>query len=169
MDKKQIQEIVESIEIIIDTREQKNSWITDYFDKRGIKYFGKKLNFGDYSFQCKINDEIVSFEKEISIERKANLIELSNNFTVKRPQFVKEMERKGDAIMLLLIENNTFKDLLMGKYRSEFHPKSFLASLLSFKYRYNLFIEFLRDKECSGSFIYHNFKYYLQEYLKNML
>ena len=47
---KEMDELVSSIVILIDTREQQFSHIVDYFDKKKIPYKKKALEFGDYSF-----------------------------------------------------------------------------------------------------------------------
>jgi ERCC4-type nuclease len=48
--KKERKELLKSLTVLIDTRENKTGHITQYFDKHGISYKTKKLNFGDYSF-----------------------------------------------------------------------------------------------------------------------
>ena len=46
----QIKKLSKEMVILIDTREKENSHITNYFDKKGIKYKKQALEFGDYSF-----------------------------------------------------------------------------------------------------------------------
>ena len=43
-------ELLDSIVILVDTREKVNDHITDYFDKHHIPYKKKALKNGDYSF-----------------------------------------------------------------------------------------------------------------------
>ena len=64
--------------VLVDTREQENGHITDYFDAKGIPYKKKALEFGDYSFLIPRNDELsiprdLIFSHKIMIERKASL------------------------------------------------------------------------------------------------
>ena len=49
---KEIKKILDSLVIIVDTRENANSHIIDFFNKKKIPYSIEKLPFGDYS--CKI-------------------------------------------------------------------------------------------------------------------
>jgi len=53
-----------------------------------------------------------------------------------------------------------------GRYRSEYDPKAFLASLKSWEIRYNFGTSFI-DKKYSGNFIYFTLRYFLYEFLKN--
>jgi hypothetical protein len=46
----QIKTLVSTLKICIDSREQVNYWITDYFDAKGIGYVADvAMPFGDYS------------------------------------------------------------------------------------------------------------------------
>ena len=46
---KEMEELISSMTILVDTREQVNNHITDYFDRKKINYKKKALNYGDYS------------------------------------------------------------------------------------------------------------------------
>ena len=86
---KQEKQILKSIVILVDTREQKNSHITSWFDAKGVKWKSKKLDFGDYSFYIPANEEMdkprdLMFTDEIAIERKAHLDELAGNLSERR-------------------------------------------------------------------------------------
>ena len=76
--KSEQQILLNSIKILIDTREKNNKHITDYLDRKEVKYKSKKLEFGDYSFMLPQNKELgimkdIYFNNEIYIERKENL------------------------------------------------------------------------------------------------
>ena len=76
-------ELIKSIGILVDTRELYNQHITDWFDKKEIKWRSKALKQGDYSFYIPANDNLniprdIYYDKEIVIERKASLEELRN-------------------------------------------------------------------------------------------
>ena len=45
-----IKKLTKSMVILVDSREQKNGHILDYFKKQGIPYQVTKLDYGDYSF-----------------------------------------------------------------------------------------------------------------------
>ena len=93
---KEMEELISSITILIDTREKVNSHITDYFDRKGISYKKKALDYGDYSFMIPANEKLsiprdLYFNTTCVIERKASLEEISNNLTKERDRFEKEL------------------------------------------------------------------------------
>ena len=55
---KEMEELISSIVILVDTREKVNSHITDYFDRKEIKYKKKALSYGDYSFMIPANEKL---------------------------------------------------------------------------------------------------------------
>ena len=66
----------------------------------------------------------------------------------------------------LLIEGNTYDDIVKGNYRSEYAAKSYVATLHTFNHRYDLEIMFMPEKEQSGLWIYSTFMYWLRERLR---
>ncbi|ACL69110.1 ERCC4 domain-containing protein [Halothermothrix orenii] len=169
--KTELKELLKSLTVIIDTREQKNQHITDYLDDKGIPYKTKKLNFGDYSFYLPEQPELgiqrpMYFNNEIVIERKRSLNELSNNFTHDRAQFENELIRASNSKFILLVENvKGYQNIIKHNYRTDYKPKSYIATLHAYRARYNLEIIFI-DPAYSGNFIYYTFYYWLREYLK---
>ena len=82
-----MEELISSIVILIDTREKSFSHITDYFDRKDIKYKKKALAYGDYSFMLEQNEKLsiprpLYFDKKIVVERKGSLEEISGNLTM---------------------------------------------------------------------------------------
>lgn len=55
---KEMEELISSMVILIDTREKANSHITDYFERKGIAYKKKALDYGDYSFMIPSNEKL---------------------------------------------------------------------------------------------------------------
>ena len=169
--KTELKQLLDSIVILADTREKKNNHILNYLDKQGIDHKSKKLDFGDYSFMLPANKELginrdIYFSNSISVERKSNLEEVSNNFTHKRAQFENELIRsRGSKLILLVEDQQGYQNILQHNYRTKYKPKSFVASLATFQARYNLDIRFL-DSSLSGNFIYYSCRYWLREYLK---
>jgi hypothetical protein len=157
--------------ILIDTREQENRHITSYFDKQKISYIGRKLNFGDYSFMLlacpalRINRDIY-FDGDIAIERKGSLEELSGNLTQDRARFESELIRANKEKLLLMVENADDSFIVGHKYKTQYDPKAFIATLKTYEARYNLGINFVPGV-CAGNFIYHTLYYYLREWLKD--
>jgi len=167
----ELKKLLKSITILVDTREQKNLHITKYFDSKNIPYKSRKLDYGDYSFFLPANKELginrdMFFNNDVSIERKANLEELSNCLTHDRSRFEAELIRSYNSNLILLIEDSKYQDIINQNYNTEYNNKSFVASLMAFKYRYNLDVTFISNKY-SGNFIYYNFYYYLREHLKS--
>lgn len=105
------------------------------------------------------------FDKEIIIERKNSVDELAGNFTKNRTRFEEEMAT-FDGKKYLLIECNTYDDIVKSNYRSEYAAKSYLATLHTFNHRYDLEVMFMPEKEQSGLWIYSTFMYWLREELR---
>ena len=94
-----IKRLTKSMIVLVDSREKKNSHILDYFKKQKITYQVEKLEYGDYSFMIPAvaAGEDIYFHKDIIIERKASLEELSGNLAQKRQQFETEfLKAKSD-------------------------------------------------------------------------
>ena len=167
---KEMAELLKSMVIVVDSRENVNSHITDYFNKNSINYVTKKLDSGDYSCFIPKNQELGitrDMYAEVMIERKNSVSELASSFT-DRTRFESEFIRafgNGTKIFLLVEDGNGYDNLLKGNYRSEYDPKALLASLKSFECRYDFGTSFI-DKKNSGNFIYFTLKYYLYEFLK---
>lgn len=168
---KEIKELLKSIVIIQDSREQEASHITNWFDEKKIPHVTKKLETADYSFYIPANSDLgivrdLYFDDKIAIERKNSLEEISSCFTTTRTAFENEFIRSKGKVHLL-IENASYEDIINHKYRTEYKPVSFLASLHSFADRYNFSINFIKDNKYSGQFIYLTFYYHLRNYLMN--
>jgi len=167
---KEKKELLNSIIILIDTREKEFSHISNYFDNKKIQYLSMAHDFADYSFYVPTNKELgiyrdVYFYNEVIIERKNSLEELSQNFAQNRERFENEWLRSGNCKKLLLIENcNVYSDIILGRYNTELKSNAFLASLLAFQHRYNIDIVSI-TKDCAGQFIYSYFYYWLRNQL----
>jgi ERCC4-type nuclease len=163
----EIKQLLSSITIVVDSREQVNGHVLSWFDKKKIPYIIKKLDTGDYSFFLPKN-ETFSMHRDIHfdivIERKGSLDELAGNFASDRDRIENEFTRhKGK--MLLVIEDAEYKDIFAENYKSKYAAQSFLGTLHSFSDRYNIGFIFL-DKEHTAQFIYFTFYYHLRNLLK---
>ena len=67
---------------------------------------------------------------------------------------------------VLLIENANYSDVANGNYDTQYNKKSFLASLHSFWFKYNIPVFFMPDNKYSALFIKKYFEYYLKNYLR---
>ncbi len=163
-------EIVSSMVILVDTREKVNDHITEMFEKNGIHFKKKSLPYGDYSFMIPKNEALsiprdLYFYNRICVERKANLEEISGNLTNSRDRLEKELAL-APRHKVLLIENAAYSDVATGNYDTQYNKKSFLASLHSFWFKYNIPFVFMPDNKFSALFIKKYFEYYLKNFLR---
>jgi len=164
----ELKQLLKSMVILVDTREQKNKHITDWLDKNKIHHKSRKLDYGDYSYMLPICSELGImrdlFTDGLAIERKGSLDELAANLTHERVRFQSELLRSTSAKMYLLIENGSWQSIYNGAYKSEYKPQSFVASLKCFEARYGLNIDFTLEAY-AGSWIYNTCYYHLREFL----
>lgn len=166
--KNEIDKILKNAVILVDTREQENLHILEYFKKKKIDYRIEKLDYADYSIclpKSEYLDKEIYLNNIISIERKGSLEELSCNFTKDRARLEEEFQRSKGKIFLL-IENGTFEDIVEHNYKTDFKPNSYVGTLKSFEARYGFSTDFVKNKEKSGEFIYKTLMYHAREYLK---
>lgn len=166
---KEKSELLKSMVILIDTKEKKNEHIVQALERKNIPYKSMALNYGDYSFYIPKNEKLgigrdLYFDKEIVIERKANLEELSSNLTHKRDQFEKELAL-APKTKCILLESGTYDDLTHGRYDTKYLPKSYLASFHAFWHRYNCPVFMIGNPKNAYVFI----KFYFESYLKEQL
>ncbi|MCY6958846.1 ERCC4 domain-containing protein [Clostridium brassicae] len=172
----ELKKILKNIVIVVDTREQINQHILDYFDDKKKKYIVQKLDQGDYSAYIESNEETkplgVSrnwyFSDQIVVERKASVDEIIGNF-VDRDRLENEFLRldKYETKTIFLIEDkNGYEKILKGKYRSQYRPVSAIGTMETFIARYGLNLQFI-DKQYSGFKIYQTLYYHIREILKN--
>ena len=162
-----IDEAMKTFEIVVDTREQKWKHIENALRQTETPYNRRKLNYGDYSCEVRTSDNSpLSLSERVVIERKANLDELAGNFTKGRARFDREFKRAVDdkAKVFLLIENATWADIEQHHYRSQFPPKSYLATLYSWQAKFNITIIFSKAEQ-SGNIIKGILWYAMKNYL----
>lgn len=100
--------------IICDTREKKWEHVKSYFDKQGIAYEVRKLDYGDYMSDA---------DPTISIDRKQSLEELAGNLCTPSHRFWREVRgayRAGIKLVVLIQDKSRhgLKDVLT--WRSDF-------------------------------------------------
>lgn len=148
----EIEQVLDSMVILRDTREQDTARARRRYKAFGIPCRKAVLDYGDYTYNAalpsgSIYDETDRIMPLCAIERKMNLDELAQCFTHDRKRFEAEMLRcqQHGGRMYLLIENGTWELLLLGKYRSRFRPKAFLGSLTAWMVRYDLQVFFCKE------------------------
>lgn len=170
----EIESALETMRILVDTREHPGRKFTKRMKQTELPYSRTKLDFGDYSADCKMGGMTITLEDSVAIERKMDGNELAQCFTHERERFKAEFERakaKGARIYLLL-ENENFEKLYKGaygdseKFRSKMHPASFMGSLYSFMAEYGA-IPILCREETSGRVIRDILYYELRERLRH--
>lgn len=135
--------------IIVDSREQKNQFIIDYFESHNIDYVIQKLDVGDYSLEG---------SPHFVIDRKANVQELVQNIIHEHDRLSREIQRAIDnnIQLVFLIEDEDIKCLDdLGKwfnYRKKWSPKATqgeqllkaINTMIEHRYRnYNYTLRFL--------------------------
>lgn len=165
----ELQKTLESLTLLLDTREQETASLKRRLKDIGLPHKREKLNFGDYSCEVTLpNGAVGRFDRLFAIERKMNIDELAMCFTSQRKRFTAEFERAKQvgAKIYLLIEGATMEKIVNGQYRSKVSPNAFMASIFAFLVRYNCQILFCKP-ETSGRVIkeilYREAKEYLQD------
>lgn len=151
MDPFEVSEILESFEVIADTREQATPKAQERYQAIGAPVRRATLNYGDYCASVKINGAELYPDNPIKapcvIERKMNLDELAGCLGRGRDRFKREFERAraAGAKVYLLVEDGSWEGIIQHRYRSRFRPAAFLASLTAWCVRYDLTIIFCRS------------------------
>lgn len=166
----EIKKILETLTIIIDSREKANDHITSYFEKHKKPFVVKTLNVGDYGCFIPKNDEL-GIKRDIHlnsfIERKSGVNEITGNLQKDKVQaFINELIRSQNSLFILFVEEEDFwTKVIRGDYISQYNPKALYARLLSFEAKYNFTITPIQ-KSAMGSLIYHRFYYQMKHYLE---
>ncbi|MCQ6356422.1 ERCC4 domain-containing protein [Bacillus cereus] len=167
---KEINNILKTLTIVIDTRENVNDHIRDYLNQKDIPVKLQKLDTGDYG--CMIpKDEELGIPRDIyldrRIERKASIDEITGNLQKDtQTAFENELIRSKDIPFTLIVEDpRGYEKILTGDYLSRYNPKALLGRLNTFKAKYDFEIVYL-DKKFVGNWIYHVLYYHAKHYLK---
>lgn len=153
----EIKKVLDSLEILIDTRERDTERSHKRYAAFGVPYSRATLSYGDYTYNAtlpdgsKIVDTSKTVEPKCSVERKLDLTELAGCFTGSRERFEREFQRAKDhdCRIYLLVENASWENLLNGKYRSLFNPNAFTGSVTAWMIRYNMNLIFCKEESSS--------------------
>lgn len=166
----QIKGMLKQMVVLVDSREQKNGHILDYFQRQGIPYKVEKLDFGDYS--CKLPAAAagrdIYFHDSVVIERKNSLEEISGNLTKGRERFETEFlkaRNAGAKIYLMIEDARGFTGIVMHGYKTQLKPAAFMASLKTWEHRFDANIQFV-DSQFSGYYIATTLQYFVREALR---
>ena len=166
--------VLESFEILVDSREQNTDRARKRYESFGVPSQRAVLNYGDYTYNATLPDgsKIYDVSKTISpacvVERKMNLDELAGCYTRGRQRFQREFERAQEhgSRIYLLCENASWENLLNGKYKSRMNAAAFTASTMAWMVRYNMNVIFCKE-ETSGKLIKEILYRDLKERLEN--
>ena len=166
----ELKKLTKSLVALVDSREKKNDHILSYFTKQGIAYQKTKLDYGDYSFYipAAVAGEDIYFHRDIVIERKASLEELSGNLAQERECFEKEFLKAGNdscKVYLMIEDPGGYSSVIGHKYRTEMNPVAYMSSLKTWEHRFGTNVQFI-DKQYSGYYIISTFQYFAREALK---
>ncbi len=166
----QIKGMLKYLTVLVDSREQKNGHILDYFQRQGIPYEVEKLDFGDYSclLPAAAAGRDIYFHDSIVIERKNSLEEISGNLSKGRERFEAEFlkARNAGAKVYLLIESPLgYTGIITHGYKTQMKPAAFMASLKTWEHRFDTNIQFI-DPQYSGYYIVSTLQYFVREALR---
>ena len=170
---KETKKILDNLTILVDTRENSNGHIIDFFNKKKIPYKVQKLDFGDYS--CVIPrgtiDRFTSdiyFTNDFVVERKANLDEICGNLKDDASRLKKELahlNKYGIEFYIFLEDENYELNLRNANYRSQYDAFTLMQRIYKgIEAEYNTMVIPV-PKSCMGSKIY----YFLQARVYNLL
>lgn len=165
----ELKQLLKSMVVLIDTREQKNFHLLDYFKEKDIPWKSKKLNYGDYSAYLPKCEELglmrdLYFDHDIVIERKASLEELAGNLTSDRQRFKNELTRASSSQFHLMVEGGSYAEVINAEYLVQLSPQAYLASLLSLQVEYGFNLHFV-EKHHAGLCLYRLLYYYIRKQL----
>ena len=166
----QAKSLIKQMVVLVDTREKQNRHILDYFAKNRIAYLRTSLEYGDYSFMipAQAAGADLYFHRDIVIERKASLEELSGNLSRNRERFEKEfLKASNDAakVYLMVEAPGGYSSIIQHEYKTDFAPAAFMASMKTWESRFGCNVQFINPLY-SGYYIASTFQYFAREALK---
>lgn len=143
---REIQRAVDSMVILVDTREQDTEQLAQRLATLGHQYRREALDAADYMVEYH-TEEGDTVRLPVAVERKMSLDELATCFTSDRERFFREMERLFEAGIktYLLVEKASWEKVQKGDYRSKMGASSMLGSLLWWSVHYNFHIVFCKQ------------------------
>ena len=151
---KDIKTVLDSMTVLVDSREQDTDRARWRYASIGLPVERCTLDYGDYSYNAtllngpKIYDISDRIRPTVAIERKMNLDELAGCFGSSRERFEREFQRSqsAGAQMWLLVEGGSWENVYDHRYKSQMTPKSLAGSILAFCGRYDLRLVFCSER-----------------------
>ena len=162
-------QILDSMEILVDTREQRTPKAEQRYNSFGVPYSRATLAYGNYTANFilldgkMLHDISNTVHPFCMVERKMSLDELAQCFTHSRERFEREFQKavNNNCFIHLICENGSFEKIEGHKYNSKFPPKAFLASITAWQRRYNIHFHFCSSLETGHlikEFLYRDMK-----------
>lgn len=153
MDPFEIKSVLDTFEIIVDSRERGTAKAEERYASFSAPWSRGTLDYGDYTYNCflpngeSLLDPDQRMTPAVVVERKMSLDELAACLGRERQRFEREFQRAADhnAKVYLLIENATWEGILNHRYRSKLHPNAFFSSLTAWMIRYNMTVVFCKE------------------------
>lgn len=167
-----MKKILDNMVVIVDSREQSNQHIIDFFNKKNIPYKIVKNDFGDYTAMLPANTltgftHDIYFDRDIAIERKNSIDEIAGNLKEDGARLKKELAHmnKYDIKYFFFVEDKNYhENLRQGNFRSQYDPFTLMQRIKKgIEAEYGTVIVPV-GKDCIGSEIY----YTLQAYIYNL-
>ena len=126
--------VLESFEILVDTREQLSKRAEARYTSFGSPYKRATLNYGDYTYNAALPDgtNILDVSDTVqplcAVERKMNLDELAQCFTHSRARFEREFKRAKEQLkgnLALSFESTSARMIHLA--RTEYYHNRFIS------------------------------------------
>ena len=162
-------QILRTMEILVDTREQRTPKAEQRYRSFGVPYSRATLAYGDYTANFimmdgkKLYDTSKTVKPVCIVERKMSLDELAQCFTHSRDRFEREFQKAKDnhCFIHLICEDGNYEKRAGHKYKSKFPPSAFLASITAWERRYDIHFHFCSSLETGHlikEFLYRDMK-----------
>lgn len=154
-----IENCIESLKILVDSRERPCEEQKRRCESFGVPYERRHLNYGDYTYGFTLPggreiDQGEPVNGAAVIERKMSLTELSGNLCQEFDRFIREFNRakEHNASVYLLVEDASWEKIYNHNYETAFNEKAYLKRLLRLCAEYGVKPIFCK-KETSGKLI----------------
>lgn len=172
---KEMKKILDSMVVIVDTREQNNQHIIDFFNRKNIPYKSVKNDYGDYTAMIpkgtisQFTSDIY-FDRDIAIERKNSIDEIAGNLKDEAYRLKKELAHMNmyDIKYFFFVEDKDYHaNLRNGNFRSQYDPFTLMQRIKKgIEAEYNTVLVPV-DKSCIGSEIYYTLQAFVYALFKH--
>lgn len=143
---KDIRAVLESMVLLVDTREQDTVRLRDRL--RGMDVQRAPLDYGDYTYNARlpsgewIHDITGRVYPPCAIERKMDLDELAQCLTASRDRFGAELRRAEvhRARLWLLVEDASWTGIMEQRYRTRMTANAYMGSVLAMMTRHDVHV-----------------------------